>query len=208
MLAETRRRRIIDDEGEAFHAQDARNVNRCDDVGDGDTILPMRLTALRAIDMLAGEGGGIPVAIDDRDLAPIAMRGDRDDAGERGPRIAAASQKLERQRAERGGVVQFLERAPTPIAPRHLTDADEEAKEEISQALFSRDEMRDIPIDFHTQFFKASAFDARKLTPGSLLLDVSTQFNPREKWAPPLLNNWFPHWVARSTSPAWLTIHL
>jgi hypothetical protein len=46
-------------------------------------------------------------------------------------------------------------------APRHLTDADEEAKEEISQALFSREEMRDIPVDFHTQFFKASAFDAR-----------------------------------------------
>jgi VWFA-related protein len=41
-------------------------------------------------------------------------------------------------------------------APRHLTDADEEAKEEISQALFSRDEMNDIPLDIHTQFFKSS----------------------------------------------------
>jgi VWFA-related protein len=41
-------------------------------------------------------------------------------------------------------------------APRHLSDADEEAKEEISQALFSRDEMNDIPIDMHTQFFKSS----------------------------------------------------
>ena len=46
-------------------------------------------------------------------------------------------------------------------APRHLSDADAEAKEEISQALFSREEMRDIPIDIHTQFFKASAADAR-----------------------------------------------
>jgi VWFA-related protein len=46
-------------------------------------------------------------------------------------------------------------------APRHLSDADEEAKEEISRALFSREEMHDIPIDIHTQFFKASAVDAR-----------------------------------------------
>jgi VWFA-related protein len=46
-------------------------------------------------------------------------------------------------------------------APRHLTDADEEAKEEISQALFSRDEMNDIPIDLHTQFFKSSAATAQ-----------------------------------------------
>jgi len=30
----------------------------------------------------------------------------------------------------------------------------------------------------------ASAFDAHKLTPGSLLLDVTTEFNPRQKWAP------------------------
>jgi VWFA-related protein len=46
-------------------------------------------------------------------------------------------------------------------APRHLSDADEEAKEEISQALFSRDEMRDIPVELHTQFFKASETEAR-----------------------------------------------
>jgi len=46
-------------------------------------------------------------------------------------------------------------------APRHLSDADEEAKEEISQALFSRDEMNDIPIDMHTQFFKSTDVAAR-----------------------------------------------
>jgi VWFA-related protein len=46
-------------------------------------------------------------------------------------------------------------------APRHLTDADENAKEEISQALFSRDEMNDIPIDIHTQFFKSSDVSAQ-----------------------------------------------
>jgi len=46
-------------------------------------------------------------------------------------------------------------------APRHLTDADDEAKEEISQALFSRDELSDIPIDIHTQFFKSSDVSAQ-----------------------------------------------
>jgi VWFA-related protein len=46
-------------------------------------------------------------------------------------------------------------------APRHLSDADEEAKEEISRALFSREEMHDIPADVHTQFFKSSATEAR-----------------------------------------------
>ena len=30
----------------------------------------------------------------------------------------------------------------------------------------------------------ASAFDSGKLTPGSLLLDITTEFNAREKWAP------------------------
>ena len=46
-------------------------------------------------------------------------------------------------------------------APRHLSSADEEAKEEISQALFSREEMKDIPLELHTQFFKAGPSDAR-----------------------------------------------
>ena len=46
-------------------------------------------------------------------------------------------------------------------APRHLSSADEDAKEEISQALFSREEMKDIPLEIHTQFFKATPTDAR-----------------------------------------------
>ncbi len=46
-------------------------------------------------------------------------------------------------------------------APRHLSDADEEAKEEISQALYSRDEMSDIPLEIHTQFFKSSDVSAQ-----------------------------------------------
>jgi VWFA-related protein len=41
-------------------------------------------------------------------------------------------------------------------APRHLPDPEEDAKREIQEAMFSRDEMQDIPIDLHMQFFKSS----------------------------------------------------
>jgi hypothetical protein len=37
-------------------------------------------------------------------------------------------------------------------APRHLEDAAELAKREIQEALFSREEMHDIPVELHTQF--------------------------------------------------------
>ena len=46
-------------------------------------------------------------------------------------------------------------------APRRLNDPSETAKEEIREALFSRDEMLDIPVELHTQFFKSSAESAR-----------------------------------------------
>ena len=65
-------------------------------------------------------------------------------------------------------------------APRHLSDADEEAKEEISQALFSREEMHDIPVEIHTQFFKASATDARLVV--VTRLDVRKLHYPQTRW--------------------------
>jgi hypothetical protein len=46
-------------------------------------------------------------------------------------------------------------------APTHLASAEEDAKEEVTQALFSRDEMNGIPVETHTQFFKASEAEAR-----------------------------------------------
>jgi VWFA-related protein len=46
-------------------------------------------------------------------------------------------------------------------APKHLSDAVETAKREIEEALFSREEMRDIPVELHTQFFKSTGQDAR-----------------------------------------------
>ncbi|HEX8985772.1 MAG TPA: VWA domain-containing protein [Bryobacteraceae bacterium] len=41
-------------------------------------------------------------------------------------------------------------------APTHLEDAAEQAKREIEEALFSRDEIRELPVELHTQFFKSS----------------------------------------------------
>jgi len=41
-------------------------------------------------------------------------------------------------------------------APKHLADPQEEAKEEIREAVFSRDEMNDFAVDLNMQFFKSS----------------------------------------------------
>jgi len=46
-------------------------------------------------------------------------------------------------------------------APKHAADPEEEAKEEIREAVFSREEMRDIPVDLNMQFFKPSDFQAK-----------------------------------------------
>ncbi len=47
------------------------------------------------------------------------------------------------------------------FAPRHVTNPAEEAKQEIQEAIFSQDEIRDLPVDLHTQFFKTSSYEAR-----------------------------------------------
>ncbi|HWZ30157.1 MAG TPA: VWA domain-containing protein [Bryobacteraceae bacterium] len=46
-------------------------------------------------------------------------------------------------------------------APKHALDSAEQAKQEISEALFSREETHDIPVDLQTQFFKLAADEAR-----------------------------------------------
>ena len=46
-------------------------------------------------------------------------------------------------------------------APRHLNDAEEESREEIREAVFSKDELHELPIDLHTQFFKSTDVNAR-----------------------------------------------
>jgi hypothetical protein len=40
-------------------------------------------------------------------------------------------------------------------------NAAEDAKRDIEEALFSRDEWRDIPVELHTQFFKSSDSSAK-----------------------------------------------
>lgn len=47
------------------------------------------------------------------------------------------------------------------FAPRKGTVPLDQAKEEIEQALFSQDKMDQIPIEFHTQFFKLGATQAK-----------------------------------------------
>lgn len=46
-------------------------------------------------------------------------------------------------------------------APLHASDPEESGKEEVREAMFSRDEQRDIPVDLNMQFFKSSAVNAK-----------------------------------------------
>jgi VWFA-related protein len=44
---------------------------------------------------------------------------------------------------------------------QHMQDAAEQAKEELKDAFFSRDEIHNLPVDLHTQFFKTGDYNAR-----------------------------------------------
>jgi len=46
-------------------------------------------------------------------------------------------------------------------APLHIADPAEAAKEEIQEAIFSQEEIRDLPIDLQTQYFKQEQAQAR-----------------------------------------------
>jgi VWFA-related protein len=46
-------------------------------------------------------------------------------------------------------------------APKHAADPAEEANQEIQDAIFSQEEMHDLPVELHTQFFKSSDADAK-----------------------------------------------
>lgn len=47
------------------------------------------------------------------------------------------------------------------FAPKHLADPNEQAKQEIEEAMYSQEEMHNLPVKLHTQFFKASDDAAR-----------------------------------------------
>jgi len=46
-------------------------------------------------------------------------------------------------------------------APKQAPNANEEARQEIQEAIFSQEEVHDLPVDLHTQFFKASDENAK-----------------------------------------------
>lgn len=46
-------------------------------------------------------------------------------------------------------------------APKHADDPAEDAKQQIEEALYSREEIQDIPVDLHMQFFKSSNVSAK-----------------------------------------------
>jgi VWFA-related protein len=46
-------------------------------------------------------------------------------------------------------------------APKHAADPADQAKQEIEEAVFSQEELHDLPVELHTQFFKPSDDDAK-----------------------------------------------
>ncbi len=46
-------------------------------------------------------------------------------------------------------------------APKHTANPEDTAKAEIEEAVFSREEMHDLPVELHTQFFKSGEVDAK-----------------------------------------------
>jgi VWFA-related protein len=47
------------------------------------------------------------------------------------------------------------------FAPKHLTNPEEQAHQEIEEALYSQDEVHNLPVKLHTQFFKVSEASAK-----------------------------------------------
>jgi VWFA-related protein len=60
-------------------------------------------------------------------------------------------------------------------APNRAIDAAEAAKEELREHVFSREEIHDIPVDLHTEFFKSSE-DMAELTVTALLNPDNLRF--------------------------------
>jgi VWFA-related protein len=47
------------------------------------------------------------------------------------------------------------------FAPKHFTDPAEQAKQEIEEAMYSQDELHNLPVKLHTQFFKSGDDEAK-----------------------------------------------
>jgi VWFA-related protein len=61
----------------------------------------------------------------------------------------------------RNGAVYSIQARRGFYAPKHAIDPEEEAKEEIREAVFSREELRDIPVELNLQYFKSSDVNAK-----------------------------------------------
>ncbi|MHB8656009.1 MAG: VWA domain-containing protein [Terriglobia bacterium] len=70
-------------------------------------------------------------------------------------------------------------------APKQSADAATQASEEIQEAVFSQDELNELPIDMHTQFFRVSEADAKL----SVLTHVDLRFVRFRKQAGRNLDN-------------------
>ena len=46
-------------------------------------------------------------------------------------------------------------------APKHAIDPEEQARDEIREAVYSREELHDIPVDLNLQFFKSGEVQAK-----------------------------------------------
>ena len=47
------------------------------------------------------------------------------------------------------------------FAPKHAADPNQQARQEIEEAMYSQDELHNLPVKLHTQFFKADDNDAK-----------------------------------------------
>jgi VWFA-related protein len=61
----------------------------------------------------------------------------------------------------RNGVGMAIQARRGYYSPRHLSDPKETAKQEISEALFSREEMTELPVSMLMQYFKSTEMNAR-----------------------------------------------
>jgi len=92
-------------------------------------------------------------------------------------------------------------------APKHLPDPEEDAKREMQEAMFSRDEVQDIPLDLHMQFFKSSDIVAKisVLARVNVKKSALPQGGRTEQRQPdgtfrPVRPQWeFHHWYAKNT---------
>ncbi len=77
-------------------------------------------------------------------------------------------------------------------APKHETDLAEQAKQDVQDAVFSREVMKDIPVALHTQFFKSGDFDAKLSVMLPTSIHPSSALPERRRAEIAMTLPWFP----------------